>query len=150
MMLLLAASAVISTLVFVVLNPVERKAALRDEQRLADVSIILEGLVEENSENTEFFSQFPVGIGMQIGTADEGCSKNCSSVELSERCFNANTELLKHIGSVPFDPAIGSAEMTGYFVTVFEDSVLVGSCESEMQADISVSKHFFVLVDTSQ
>lgn len=128
---------VLAIIVFFTLNPVHRSAVQRDERRLSDITLLLEGFVFEYERDPSFLYELQDST-MQIGTAEDGCKKNCPQASVAA-CFNANTRILKHIGDIPFDPQTGTQERTGYYV-LFNDSreLIVGSCSVETQESLTV------------
>lgn len=128
---------ILSVTVFVALNPAKRFADARDARRSSDVDSILTAVHEYIVDNQ---GVSPAGLTVteqQLGTATTGCSANCGT---GTACLNLSTVLAPYLKTIPVDPKVGTAEVTGYKIAKDANGlVTVAACASESGA-ISVSR----------
>jgi|WetSurMetagenome_2_1015567.scaffolds.fasta_scaffold365314_2 prepilin-type N-terminal cleavage/methylation domain-containing protein len=132
---------ILSVTVFVALNPAKRFADARDARRTADVDSILTAVHEYIVDNG---GTAPAGITateQQLGTAATGCNTtNCTNPPTSAACLDLSTTLAAYLKTMPKDPKVGTAAITGYKISKDANGlVTVAACASE-GAVISVSR----------
>lgn len=133
---------VLAIIIFLALDPVNRLATIRNEQRSSDINKILTAIYEYKEDNN---GVLPSGLSTsmsvtQIGTAVSGCNTSCSIVG-SSACVNLNSALVKYLKVMPVDPDDGTQAETGYYITVNNNNIVsVGSCNPENGVTVEVSR----------
>jgi prepilin-type N-terminal cleavage/methylation domain-containing protein len=124
---------ILSVTVFVALNPAKRFADARDARRAADIDSILTAVHEYIVDNG---GTTPAGITateQQLGTSATACNTtNCTTPPTAAACLDLSTTLAPYLKSIPKDPKIGTAAITGY--KIVKDAygiVTVSACASE-------------------
>jgi hypothetical protein len=108
----IAIVAVLSTVVFVALDPVKRFADSRDSRRWSDVNSILTAT-----------HQYIVDNGGDLPT---GLTSGQASTEIGscETCDNVAAPLATYLKSMPLDPSGGTTANTGYSVAVDSNGIV--------------------------
>ena len=122
---------ILAVTVFVALNPVKRFADARDSRRWTDVDSILTAVHEYIVDNG---GTAPAGIStseQQIGTSATACNNtNCNTTATA--CLNLATSLAPYLKSLPTDPKVGTAAITGYKIVKDTNGIVtVSACASE-------------------
>jgi prepilin-type N-terminal cleavage/methylation domain-containing protein len=134
---------ILAVTVFVALNPVKRFADARDSRRWTDVDSILTAVHEYIVDNG---GTAPVGLGvteMQLGTSATACNTtNCTTPPTSAACLNLSTALAPYLKTMPVDPGVGTAAISGYKIVKDANGIVtVSACASESATvQISVSR----------
>ncbi|MFA5026136.1 MAG: type II secretion system protein [Candidatus Shapirobacteria bacterium] len=122
----------LTTVVFVSVDPAKRFADARNARRLTDTRTVLEAIQQFVVDSN---GSLPAGIGnswYQIGTCTTGGMNLC--VGATTRCIDIGATLGSHkyIKSNPMDPQRGTAATTGYAVTKDANNVFtVSACLAE-------------------
>lgn len=131
LLIVIAIIAILTTVVFVALNPVKRFANAREARRFQDVNGILTAVHEYAVDNN---GALPSGITtseLQLGTAATGCNAApCTTAAAA--CVDLSTALAPYLKSIPTDPGGVTANTTEY--TIVRDAnniVTVKACNVE-------------------
>lgn len=124
-LLILAAFAVLLGIVLLALNPTENMFEERNEQRRADLSIILNAVTQYSREN---------GALTLSNDMTEICKAkaNCSGlIDLS-----VLTQNKKYLVEIPVDPSGASENGTGYEISESEDGVVIVAAPNAENGEI--------------
>ena len=140
LLIVIAVRAVLSSLVFVALNPLARFQDSRNTKRWTDVNSILSAIklnqIDNGGTYFEDVDELTAGLYYQIGNEDS-CAQACSypTIVLQSDCVDLEGLVDEgYMPSVPVDPNdSGSDEShTGYFlVKSATGSITVGACHEE-------------------
>ncbi|HOX96593.1 MAG TPA: type II secretion system protein [Candidatus Woesebacteria bacterium] len=131
---------ILSVTVFVALNPSKRFADARDARRTSDVNSILTAVHEYIVDNGGVSPSGLSATERQLGTATTGCDVNCLTPQTPAACLDLSTSLSPYLKTIPTDPKVGTAAITGYkIVKDANGMVTVTACASESAA-ISVTR----------
>lgn len=136
---------VVASIVIIAKPNINKIAMANNEQRQADVDAILNAVYQFSLEQD---GTLPVAIdnitsGYQvIGTASNGCDKNCTAVDTESACANLSSELTPaYITAIPFDPVSGGSENTGYYINRDSNNkITVGACDPERRVNIKSTR----------
>lgn len=123
---------ILSTVVYVALDPPRRFRDSRNANRVNDVNSILTAVHQYFVDNG---GSFPPGLttsmpAKQIGTCTSGGATLCTGAAAS--CVNLATPLARYLKSMPVDKKTGSAATTGYSIEVDANNIVtVRSCSAE-------------------
>jgi prepilin-type N-terminal cleavage/methylation domain-containing protein len=141
LLLVIAILSILLVVVFASLNPAQRLSETRDARRTNDSSQLLTAIHQCLVDNDGSFTTCGLTNPQsktQIGTCASGGATLCSGAEAA--CdADLSTALSGYIASVPQDPSVGSAETTGYSVTVADGIVTIDACAAE-NSTISVAR----------
>ncbi len=131
--------AILATVVFVALDPVQRFADARNSRRWSDVNNILTSVSEYIVDND---GTLPAGVSTtekQLGSCTSGGATACTTAAAA--CLDLTTPLAKYLKSIPADPDGGSASTTKYsIVSDANNIVTVKACVAENAQTISISR----------
>jgi type IV pilus assembly protein PilA len=131
--------AILATVVFVALNPVQRFADARNSRRFIDVNTVLTAIHEYIVDNN---GALPAGITTtekQLGTCTSGGNTACPTAQAA--CLDMSTTLAKYLKSIPLDPNGGTAGTTKYSVIVDANNIVtVKACAAENNVSVQVSR----------
>ena len=131
--------AILASVVFVSLNPVQRYADARNSRRWSDVNSLLTAIHEYVVDNN---GSLPSGIATtekQLGTCTSGGNSICSTAQAA--CLDLTATLAKYLKTIPTDPNGGSAATTYYSVKVDSNNIVtVKACGSENGVALEVSR----------
>lgn len=132
---------ILSVTVFVALNPSKRFADARDARRAADVDSILTAVHEYIVDNGGVAPAGLTATEQQLGTATTGCNNtNCTTPATAVACLDLSTALAPYLKTIPKDPKVGTAAITGYKIVKDANGLItVAACASESGA-ISASR----------
>lgn len=140
LLIVIAVMAILTTVVFVALNPLARFQDARNNRRWTDVNAILSGLKLDQVDNgggyIDVVSDLSVGAYYQIGTGS-GCNVTCSNpaISLESTCVDITGIVTEgYLPSVPFDPFETSASLEHTYYYLLKNSngsIEVGSCSEE-------------------
>lgn len=140
LLIVIAVMAILTTVVFVALNPLARFQDARNNRRWTDVEAILSGLKLDQVDNGGAYvasvSALSVGAYYMIGTGT-GCNLTCANptVTLETVCVDISAIVTEgYLPAVPFDPfeASASSEHTFYYLLKNSNgSIEIGSCSEE-------------------
>ena len=129
LLVVIAIIAIMSTVVYVALDPVKRFADARDARRWSDVNSISTAIHEYVVDND---GSLPSPLTTSYTKAEIG---SCGT------CANLATPLVTYLKSMPLDPASGtSATNTGYYVTVNAQNMVTVSADNAENTTIEVSR----------
>lgn len=140
LLLVILIIAILAVVVFVALNPAKRLSDARDSRRWTDVETILTAVHEYIVDNN---GTIPSGITtteQQLGTSVSGCNNtNCTNPPTAAACLNLSTVLAAYLKTMPKDPLVGTAEITGYKIVKDANNIItVSACASE-SATVQIS-----------
>lgn len=151
LLIVIAVMAILTTVVFVALNPLARFQDARNSTRWSDVNAIMAAIKLSQIDHSGVYidsidalDSTTVGNYYQIGTAFSGCDISCYCVAevcagmdlmLQSECVDL-TDLVEtgYLPSVPVDPSDqdASSEGTRYFISKDEfGRITIGSCGEE-------------------
>lgn len=135
--------AILLIVVWMTVNPLEKKATERDNIRRSHVVAILNAVLN-NKEN----GALPAGIDFDedtvqvVGTTADACDLSCGAKKAHASCIDL-TQYMEHssMGAVPFDPKSGTGLNTDYYINRTEKGrLVVGACDPEISKSISVTR----------
>jgi prepilin-type N-terminal cleavage/methylation domain-containing protein len=115
LLVVIAIIAILSTVVFVALDPVKRFADARDSRRWNDVNSILTAVHQHIVDND---GDLPLVLTTGQASTEIG---SCGS------CDNVAASLSAYLKTMPLDPTSGTAVNTGYFVEVNSNNIVTVS-----------------------
>ncbi len=129
LLVVIAIIAILTTVVFVALDPVTRFADARNSRRFSDVNNILTAIHEYVVDNK---GVLPAGLTAGQAATELG---SCGS------CDNLSVPLAKYLKSMPLDPQGGTASNSGYTVALDANSlVTVNAANAENSVSVQVSR----------
>ncbi len=129
LLVVIAIVAILSTVVFVALNPVGRFADARNARRFSDINSILTAIHQSIVDND---GALPAGLATGQAATEIG---TCAT------CDNLATPLAAFLESMPMDPSGGTAANTGYFVEVDANGIItVSAPDAENGVTVQVSR----------
>lgn len=139
LLVVIAIIAILATIVFVALNPVQRFADARNSRRWNNVNSLLTAIHEYAVDNN---GSLPAGIStseQQLGTCASGGATACSGAAAA--CLDLSTLLAAYLKSMPIDPSSGTAATTKFSVIKDANNLItVKACAAENSATIQVSR----------
>ena len=156
LLIVIAVIAILAAVVFVALDPLTRFRDARDSRRAADIAAIASAIRVDQVDNggayiwaVDHVASAATGTAFMItsATTTSGCNVTCdASVSATDKCVNLQGLANEgYLGSVPVSPN-GTGNWTsganhGYYLQYnANNSITVGSCESENQTSISVTR----------
>jgi prepilin-type N-terminal cleavage/methylation domain-containing protein len=145
LLIVIAVMAILTTVVFVSLNPSARFQDARNNRRWQDVNAILQAIKLHQVDNNGIYladiNNMELDKNYQIGTAGSfmGCNDQCGTTgrTLEEGCVDLGgltSGTISYLPSVPVDPSDSnaSAAETRYYISKLSNgSLRVGSCSVE-------------------
>lgn len=125
LLVVIAIIAILATVVFVALNPVQRFADARNSRRWTDVNNILTAVHEYIVDND---GTLPAGLTTGQAATELG---TCGS------CDNLSTPLAPYLKSIPEDPSTGSETNTGYTVAVDSNNIITVAADDAESPETS-------------
>lgn len=139
-LIVIAVMAILTTVVFVALNPLGRFQDARNSTRWSDVSAMLSALKLDQVDNGGAYitevSDLTADLYYQIG-AGESCAVTCSNptVILQSACVDLSGLVDEgYLPEVPYDPFDSSASADHTYYYLKKDSngaITVGACSEE-------------------
>lgn len=144
-LLVVAAIAILAGIVIVAINPGKQLGDTRNVQRSADVNTILSAVYQYSIDNN---GTIPSEVDdddttfQVLGTAATGCDTTCTAVTTEDACADLSGDLVAdYIVGIPMDPTSGTSANTDYYINKDANGrILVGACDPERGATISVTK----------
>lgn len=150
LLIVIAVISILTTVVFVALNPMARFQESRNARRSSDINSILGAIKLDQVDNggsylTEL-QAVATAMGSdnsspvyQIGTPGSGCNTACPGAPESLQTACLNLQELVEGGYMPkmvFDPSMSTSQqgdgMTGYYIFLSNNgAVTIGACNSE-------------------
>lgn len=132
-------------IIVIAIDPTTRFKNARNQQRKADVAVLLGALYQYYSDNR---GNIPATIdsvtasAQVFGTNVTGCNTSCTATTTAVACLDLTTSLVdKYLSNIPMDPQTGTTGNTDYYVNVLSGNhVVVGACDPENSATISVTR----------
>lgn len=134
---------ILAVTVFVALNPVKRFSDARDSKRYTDVETILTAVHEYIVDNGGTIPAAITTTEQQLGTSATACNTtNCTTPPTAVACVNLSATLAPYLKTIPVDPKVGTAAITGYKIVKDANGIItVAACASESAtAQISASR----------
>lgn len=129
LLVVIAIVAILSTVVFVALNPVGRFADARNARRFSDINSILTAIHQSIVDND---GALPAGLATGQAATEIG---TCVA------CDNLAAPLAAFLDSIPTDPSGGTAANTGYFVEVDSNGIVtISAPDAENAVTVQVSR----------
>jgi prepilin-type N-terminal cleavage/methylation domain-containing protein len=154
LLIVIAVMAILTSIVFVVLNPLARFQDSRNARRRTDVESILNAikLYETDNDGQMLSDMETMTEGVAYGLGDSGdCQLSCAAPVLTSEgsCIDIGYLVgLGYLPEIPFDPnAVGASISNAHYYLVQNPggSLTVGACDeekgtSESIPDISITK----------
>jgi len=125
LLIVIAIIAILATVVFVALDPVQRFADARNSRRWGDVNSILTAIHEYIVDND---GALPAGLTTGQATTELGACGVCDDL---------STPLVKYLKSIPQDPQDGSETNTGYTVEVDLNNIVTVAADNAESPETS-------------
>ncbi len=148
LLIVIAVIAVLSALVFVVLDPWARLQDGHNAQRWTDINAIADAIklyqIDNRGEHIGTIGNLIVDLVYQIGTASSGCNDTCSNptVTLHTSCVDLSTLVTGgYLANIPVDTHVfgSSASETRYYIIKHtRGQITVGSCSEELGSNSSI------------
>lgn len=145
LLIVIAVMAILTTVVFVALNPMARFQDARNNRRYTDVNAILSAIKLDQVDNGGSYladiDDLTDDLNYLIGSGESCNLIACGSVTLQSDCVDI-TDLSDdgYLPSIPFDPNASGAgeEFSHYYMTKWSNgSITVGSCAPEQGSGAS-------------
>ena len=144
-LLVVAAIAILASIVIIAINPTKQLGVTRNAQRRSNVNTILNAVYQYAIDND---GNVPTGIdsvatsSQVLGTATTGCDTTCTATTTVAACVDLTSDLVPtYITAIPHDPKTGTAANTDYYINKDANGrITVGSCDPEQSATISVTR----------
>ncbi len=145
LLIVIAIIAILVSVVFVALNPLELFAESRNAQRWVKVSELLTSVhvyIIQNDGLLPNASNWQEGRTYVLGTAPTGCNSTCGATSTLATCLNLSDLVQdKKISQIPQDPKTGSASNTDFYIYRDDSSVItVGACDPELNKIIRLTR----------
>jgi len=148
LLIVIAVMAILTTVVFVALNPLGRFQDARNSTRWSDVNAVLAALKLDQVDNGGTYvsvvaDDLTDGLYYQIGTG-ESCNVTCANptVVLQADCVDLSDLVDEgYLPEIPVDPftSTASEDHTFYYLVKFDTgSIEVGSCGEESGSGSSI------------
>jgi prepilin-type N-terminal cleavage/methylation domain-containing protein len=149
LLIVIAVMAILTTVVFVALNPMARFQDARNSRRWTDINTILSAVKLQQVDNGGNYLQdiynLTADLYYQVGAGancSETCNSGASSITLEANCVDvAGLVTGGYMPAVPFDPNASGASLdhTKYFlVKKSNGAISVGSCAAEQGSAAAV------------
>ncbi|MBP9748948.1 type II secretion system protein [Patescibacteria group bacterium] len=131
--------------VVVAIDPVTRFKNARNQQRHADVAVLLGALYQyygDNRGNIPSTIDSVTASAQVLGSNATGCDASCTATTTAVACLDLTSSLVdKYLLDIPIDPQTGTSGNSDYFVNVLAGNhIVVGVCDPENNATISVTR----------
>ncbi|MEK7568310.1 MAG: type II secretion system protein [Patescibacteria group bacterium] len=123
---------ILTTVIFISVNPAKQFARNRDDRRLIDVNVILTAVSQNMTENRGYLSC--------AGGATTTVPTTTAQIGRASGNFNLESCLTPiYISAVPVDPKIGTPSSTGYYILRNATSSAVTIIASSTEATSTIS-----------
>ena len=134
LIIVIAIIAILAAAIFVAIDPAQKLNSSRNEQRLSDITNILDRVVEYQVDNSgahyTTIAALTPGEYSVIGTCTSGAT--CSTQATQSACINLTAIGSNYLATIPKDPKAETAADTDYYLMIDEKgAVTVGACEPE-------------------
>ncbi len=144
-LLVVAAIAILASIVIIAINPTKQLGETRNAQRRSNVNTILNAVYQYAIDND---GNLPAGIdsvttsAQVLGTATTGCDTTCTATTTVAACLDLSGDLVPtYITDIPRDPKSGTPANTDYYINKDANGrIEVGACDPEQGATISVTR----------
>jgi len=139
-LLVVAAIAILASIVILAINPNKQLGETRNAQRRADVNTILNAVYQHSIDNNGTLLTIPTGT-CSLLAANQVCRLTAigtcaTGVDLSALTLNE-----KYLTKMPNDPTLSSADGTGYYISKSVNGrVSVCAPSAEQAAVISITR----------
>ncbi|MBI5079507.1 type II secretion system protein [Candidatus Wolfebacteria bacterium] len=135
MVIAIGIAVILTTVIFISVNPIKQFARSRDNRRLIDVNAILTAVSQNMTESRGYLS-CSGGATTTVPT---------TSVQIGRATGNFNLESCLapvYISAVPMDPKIGTPSSTGYYIlrNATSSAVTIIASSTEATGTISVTR----------
>ena len=143
LLIVIAIIAILVSVVFVALNPLELFAESRNAQRWVKTSELLTAIHVYTIQNDGILpneDNWQEDVVYVLGTALSGCNVNCATINTHSSCLDLN-DLVdnKKISQIPLDPKNGTVANTGFYVYRENGGIItVGICNPELDRVIKL------------
>lgn len=139
-LLVVAAIAILASIVILAINPNRQLGQTRDAQRKVDVNTILNAIYQYSLDNNGLPASVNAGTACNSATAaNQVCTTGGTCTGLTD--LSALTLNEKYLVSIPKDPQGATANGTGYYVIKDANNrVTVCAPSAEQSASISVTR----------
>ncbi len=136
---------ILGAIIYVAIDPKTRFGDARNARRRSEVVAILNAVLKYQVDNN---GAMPAAIdavtstSQVLGTDKTGCNLTCAATNTVSACADLTSALVNdYLAAMPVDPMSGKASNTGYYINkTTSGRVLVGACEPENAATISVTR----------
>jgi prepilin-type N-terminal cleavage/methylation domain-containing protein len=135
LLIVIAIIAIIITVVFATLNPLEKFAQARNTQRWVKISELLNSIhiyMAQNGGDMPNSSTWATSTTYMLGTDSSGCD-NCAATSTASACLNLNDLITdKRIPEIPVDPSTGDDGNTSFYAFREDGGIVtIGACDPE-------------------
>jgi len=139
LLIVIAVMAILTTVVFVALNPMARFQDSRNARRWADVNAMMSAIKLHQIDNNGVYlveiNDLTEDLVYQIGLGND-CNTACLGMTLQSACVEIEgLSDLGYIAGIPFDPSTSNVdnEKTRYYlIKRSEGTITIGACDEEM------------------
>jgi prepilin-type N-terminal cleavage/methylation domain-containing protein len=150
-LLVVAAIGILAGIVIIAINPSKQLGDTNNAARRTDVNTMINAVYQYALDNNGTFpSGIPGGPGADgpanyprvLGTAGSGCDSTCTATSTQAACVDLSSDIVPtYVVGIPADPRYGSAANTDYYIRrMSTNRIIVGSCDPEQGATISVTR----------
>lgn len=125
LLIVIAIIAILATVVFVALDPIQRFADARNSRRWGDINSILTAIHEYIVDND---GALPSGLTTGQAATELGTCGGCDDL---------STPLAPYLKTIPQDPQNGSASNTGYTVAVDSNNIVTVAADDAESPETS-------------
>lgn len=146
LLIVIAIIAILSVVVFLVIDPLTRFEDARNANRWEAVTTILDAVKISQVDNKGYFpttvNSTVAGSFYMIGTCTPTSTLACTGATTTAGCVDLGSLVTSgYMASVPQDPNTGTASTTGYYLSKTGVGVItIGACSPENSAIISVMR----------
>ena len=139
-LLVVAAIAILASIVILAINPNKQLGETRNAQRRADVNTILNAVYQYTIDNNGALVTLPTGACAQVA-ANEVCKLTATGTCLSGVDLSVLTNNETYLTAMPIDPTASTTDGTGYYITKSTNGrVNVCAPSAEQSATISITR----------
>ncbi len=146
LLIVVAIIAILASVVFVALNPLQRFKDARDAHRWSDVAELLNAIKLNQIDNGgTYLTAIDTAVTSsvyQIGVVGSSCNSGCNATSTAAACLDLSGLVTSgHIGSIPKDPITGTDARTYYYLDKSSAGIItVGACNPEGANTIVLSR----------
>lgn len=139
-LLVVAAIAILASIVILAINPNKQLGDTRNAQRRVDINTLLNAAYQYSIDNNGTLpSNIPTAANCNAPATNEICKTGGTCTNLVD--LTVLTTSQKYLVSIPFDPSSSTTNGTGYYITKNANNrVTVCAVFSEQSASISATR----------